>query len=164
MPLTLAGVTLTDANNRAVLSAADAAQANALSLEAAPGSTAGNGILKTAGTGLPNGNGTALLGSATAPAAGANVVTTPALAAGNYDIKVKAFYGATADVANNAKLVVGGALVTNLPVLAVANGAAVEVELRRVAVAANGTIAVQAIAAGAAGSLYNAVLSWTPVQ
>jgi hypothetical protein len=109
-----------------------------------------------------------------APSSNEGTVTTPAanqvivgvglvgsganFPAGLYQLTAGAWYGATADVANNMKLVANGlALITNLDVQPAVNGNPV---LRTLLyqLTAPATFQVQAIAAGAAGSVYNATL------
>ena len=100
-------------------------------------------------------------GSVTAPGAGAAVVTSPSLGTGDYEVQVLAGYGGTADAFNNMRFQVGAAAVGPLYEVAAANG----VPVRQVfqLYVSNTTVSVNAIAAGAAGAVYQAVIIWTQV-
>lgn len=103
-------------------------------------------------------------GSVTAPAAGAAIVTSPALATGLYEVQVLTDYGgtvATAETFQNMRLQVGATVVgpvfTPPPALATAVR-----QVFRVSVVAT-TLSINAVNAGSAAAVYQAVIIWTRI-
>lgn len=101
-------------------------------------------------------------GSVVAPGAGATIVTTPALAAGTYDVAwtVELQGAAAAADANNFELANGAGVV----LVSVNPGAAGVYQQPgvRIVVAAGATVSVKAVGAGTAGVTYTADLTVTP--
>lgn len=97
-------------------------------------------------------------GTATAPTAGAVIATVTIPAGGTWEITAMASYGATADTANNVTLQRNGtAVLTRLLVPGVVNSTPVPVPVI-LTCATGDTVTINAVATGAAGSIYNAVL------
>lgn len=94
-------------------------------------------------------------GQVITPGALATIVALGALAPGRWEITTICNYGAVGDVANNMQLLVGAGVVCSCPVQGGANGNPAKMV---VVVAGGSTVTVQAIAAGAAGAVYNAVV------
>lgn len=99
-----------------------------------------------------------------APAAGAVIVDSGALPGGVYRIDVTGTYGGTPDVIDNMKLVVNGRTRMTLPVIPVANATAIWVSIPGVVVYEGQHVQVQAVAAGAVGSVYRGTIICTPIQ
>lgn len=157
------GTIKTDDNNRPLTGGADSA-GNSLTAEMIASATANQGILKTAPQGGPNGTSLGIYGTYTAPLAGGDIATTGNITAGNYEVTVLAWYGASADVADNMELKVGATSIGRLFVDPVANGRPIAMRFPRVNVPdATSPIAVKAVAAGAVGSAYKAQITFTPV-
>lgn len=101
-------------------------------------------------------------GSVVAPGAGATIATTPALAAGTYDVTwtVELQGAAAATDANNFELVNGAGVV----LVSVNPGAAgvYQQPAVRIVVAAGATVSVKAVGAGTAGVTYTVDLAVTP--
>jgi len=116
------------------------------------------------GSGMPIGTTDAVFGSVVAPVATSGIVVTPALAAGFYDFLVNFSYGAVGDVASNVEFYINGVGGYRLITPAAANTPMQATRFPRVWVPAGQTVAIDAIAAGAAGSVYNGQLIWTQVQ
>lgn len=101
-------------------------------------------------------------GTATAPQAGANIATSAALATGTWRVTINAWYGATADAADNMKLVwqsgIGTYSQVQLEVPPAADGPSVPQTVVVTVAGVPSPVWVQNIAAGAAGSVYKARL------
>lgn len=104
-------------------------------------------------------------GTVTAPAAGAAIATIPAgsLPAGTYEVEATVGYGGTPGGVNGFDLRAGATIISGLASLAVANHLAPRVGFRRVTVDGATAITVNAVAAGATGSVFIAQLSATRV-
>jgi hypothetical protein len=102
-------------------------------------------------------------GTVTTPAGGAAIVTSGALTVGTYEVQVLVGYGGVADVFNNMQLQVGATVIGRLYAVATVNSAPT-VQLFTLSVPAATAVTVNAVAAGAAGSIYEAVIIWTQVQ
>jgi hypothetical protein len=103
-------------------------------------------------------------GTATAPAAGAAIATIAAPGAGTYYIQVFVAFGGTADVFNNMQLQHGAVVVGTLYTQgATANGFPTRHVFNRITIAAAEAITVNAIAAGAVGSVYQATIIATRI-
>lgn len=94
---------------------------------------------------------------AVAPAANAVIASVTPARSGLYEITVLAGYGATADVVDNMDLAINGVQQLVLPVIATANALRPILNLR-LRVNAGQVVAVRAIAAGGAGSVFRATL------
>ena len=92
-------------------------------------------------------------GTATAPAAGAAILTLSPPPAGTYDVTVYARYGAVADVADNMDIRVAGTIFAVLPVLPIVNGAAIPINMK---IKFDGiqNLYIRAPATGGAGSIF----------
>lgn len=102
--------------------------------------------------------------SAVAPGAGAAVATL-AVVAGTYDVTVLAAYGTTPDVINNMVFKNNGVNVGGpLFVQAVANGQPTPQRFQRLTVAGAVNLTVNAVAAGGAGTIFNAAIFATRIQ
>ena len=111
------------------------------------------------------------LGTVTAPAGGAAIVSIPNVAPGLYHVEVVAYLSAAAPAAADADNIrlqvpaVGGGQ-QNGPALAlepVQNAPAPLIEVGRVQIAALGTVSVNAIGAGTALVVYHVLLILDPV-
>lgn len=104
-------------------------------------------------------------GTVTAPAAGAAIVTIAAgsLPRGTYRVVVSAGYGGTADIINNMEVRKGATVISDLYVIAAVNASPVQQEFI-VELDGAQALSVNAIALGAAGSVYNAMLVATRIM
>lgn len=94
-------------------------------------------------------------GRVVAPGAGGVIVASPTLAAGHYWVRGNVGYGTTASTEDDMKLVLAGVLTyRQLRVPAVANGVGVPFNFRYLNVSQSGVVRVEAIAGGAAGTVY----------
>lgn len=127
-----------------------------MSVDIAPsGATPGQ---ETSGPpGTPTGATASVSGTVTAPAAGAAIATTGALAAGNYEVNV--FVTTSATDVENMELKVGATVIGPIPENI---GAGVLTEFR-VLNPAGVAITVNAIANGTAAVVYTATIVYTPV-
>ena len=101
-------------------------------------------------------------GTQTTPAAGTEITGLNVAVAGVYDIGTSAGFGATADIGTNVGLYIGGEFVGLIPCGSGINSlATVGVALRRY-IAAGARISLRNLAAGGAGSIYNAFLFVNP--
>lgn len=107
--------------------------------------------------GTPIGTSLAARGSVVAPAAGATIVDSGALSAGNYQVQV--FFQTSSGDQDNLQLQVGATVIG--PVFGTAETPPTGVY--RVNVPANAHITANAIGAGTAGVTYSVVIIWTPV-
>lgn len=94
-------------------------------------------------------------GAVTAPAAGAAIASLVIPAGTRWEVTATVNYGATGDVANNMQFEVAGVVQCAVPVQGVANGVPDSITFL---VAGGQTVSINAIAAGAAGCVYNAVI------
>lgn len=102
-------------------------------------------------------------GSATAPGAATTLASVNAPATGTYQVTVWGHYGATGDVAGNMRVQVNAVTFTALPVQGGPNGVPAPVTFNAVLTAGQ-AVAVQNIAAGAAGCVYLAGVVLTRIQ
>lgn len=104
-------------------------------------------------------------GTVTAPGAGAAIVTIAAasLPRGTYRVLVSVGYGGTADVINNMELRKGTTVISDLYVIATVNGSPVQQEFI-VELDGAQALSVNAIAAGALGTVFNAMLVATRIM
>ena len=102
-------------------------------------------------------------GTATAPGAGTTLATVNAPVTGTYQVTAWGHYGVTGDTAGNMRVQVNGVTFTALPVQGSANGVPVPVTFTALLTAGQ-AVAVQNIAAGAAGCVYLAGVILTRVQ
>lgn len=103
-------------------------------------------------------------GSVTAPAAAGIIAATAAIGAGStWRVRVYISFGATPDAVRNWQVSMGGSTYV-LVAAGGANGVPTEYTFDYVSFGATTTIAVQAIAAGAAGSVYNATIIATQLN
>lgn len=102
-------------------------------------------------------------GMATAPAAGATIVTVAAPPKGYYEITAIGRYGGVADVIDNMELRVGAAAVLVLPVLPVVNGTPVPVTVKKLLSGAE-AVSINAVALGGAGSVFVGHLVLTKIS
>jgi hypothetical protein len=98
------------------------------------------------------------------PGAGGVVADLGALPAGVYSVQAFGTYGGTADAIDNMSLFLGDRLVTNLPVVPVANSGAIIVPLPAVVVLEGQHLQIRAVLAGGVGSVYRGTIIATPVQ
>src|SRR5262245_34575047 len=111
------------------------------------------------------------LGSVTAPAGGAAIVSIPNVPAGLYHVEVVAYMSAAAPAAGDADTIslqvpaVGGGQQNGptLPLEPVQNAPAPLIEVGRVQIAAVGTVSVNAVGAGTASVIYHVLLVLDPV-
>lgn len=102
-------------------------------------------------------------GLATAPLAGQVIASLQVAQDGLWLVKLLPSYGPTADVIDNMAVVVNNVPLGPLTVLPVANSDPVETVLDVVLMQRGGAISIVAIAAGAVGSIYRAVIRATPI-
>lgn len=123
-----------------------------------------NGALRVV-PGVPPGSSGSVAGSVTAPGAGAVIATTIALTGGTYDVQVMTDYGGTpaaAETFNNMQLRVGATVIG--PVFTSPGTLAVPVNQRFILIVPGATaITVNAVNAGGAAAVYQALIIWTPV-
>lgn len=100
----------------------------------------------------------------TVPAAGAIIADSGALPAGVYDVQAAGSYGGTADVIDNMSVSYGGAFLSMLPVIPVANSAPIFVTFPGLVVNQGEHITIKAVLAGGAGSVYRGTIVATPVR
>lgn len=103
-------------------------------------------------------------GLATQPGAAAVIADSGALPAGLYNVQVSGSYGGTPDVIDNMELFQADKPVIVLPVLPVANSEPSPLVIPALKVYQGQHLTVQAVAAGAVGSVYRAIIIATPVQ
>lgn len=101
-------------------------------------------------------------GNATAPTTGTAIATLSGLPAGWYELRVKPGYGGTPDVIDNMQVKIGSAVLSQLIVQAVANGAPVDHVFPRVYVDGS-DITVVPVANGGVGTIFRAHITATPV-
>lgn len=101
----------------------------------------------------------------TAPAIGAAIVTIASgnLTAGVYRVIVICGYGGTADVINNMELRKGATVISDLYVQAVVNSN-VTIPFERVDLDGSTALSVNATAAGAVSTVYNAMIIATKIK
>lgn len=98
------------------------------------------------------------------PTAGAIIADSGAIPAGEYDVQVAGSYGAVADAIDNMQVFQGGAFVTSLPVIPLANSSLLWVTLPGMVVNEGEHITIRANAAGGAGAVYRGTIIVTPVR
>lgn len=104
------------------------------------------------------GDSVGVAGSAVAPAANAAIVTlgSGSLPAGEYEVRARGMYGGTADVINNMNLRKGATPIMTLSVSTAINGEPDMTVVPRITLDGSTALTINAVAAGAASTVYRA--------